>query len=87
MTEVWCCYQLVRLLSLWLLLLAEERDEVASSCMASEIQPPSDTTTQLEQWDLVTHDSGQDQDKHEKLANVVYNEIKGPSYHVESKTD
>ncbi|CAK9085627.1 unnamed protein product [Durusdinium trenchii] len=50
--------------------------------MASEIQPPSDTTTQLEQWDLVTHDSGQDQDKHEKLANVVYNEIKGPSYHV-----
>ncbi|CAL1166300.1 unnamed protein product, partial [Cladocopium goreaui] len=43
----------------------------------SDQVPPSDTSTALDQWDLVTHTSGDAQDKNEKLANVVYNEIKG----------
>ena len=49
----------------------------ASTVAMSDQVPPSDTSTALDQWDLVTHTSGDAQDKNEKLANVVYNEIKG----------
>ena len=49
----------------------------ASTVAVSDQVPPSDTSTALEQWDLVTHTFGDAQDKNEKLANVVYNEIKG----------
>ena len=49
----------------------------ASTVAVSDQVPPSDTSTALDQWDLVTHTFGDAQDKNEKLANVVYNEIKG----------
>ena len=37
----------------------------------------SDTPSELEQWDLVTHPSAEPQNKNDKLANTVYHEIKG----------
>ena len=52
--------------------------EGESTVAASDAVPPSDTTSALDQWDLVTNPSGDIQEKNEKLANVVYNEIRGP---------
>ena len=34
-------------------------------------------SSELEQWDLVTHASSDPQNKNDKLANTVYHEIKG----------
>ena len=67
--------------------IAEEENEstiAASEGMAASEAAQTETaqteaSSALEQWDLVTHPSGQEQEKNDKLASAVYQQIKGRS--------